>query len=35
MTYFTARPNFVTLAFTLVKVDFSETVAACDLNVGK
>ena len=37
MTYFTARSNLVILAFLLEKVktvDFSETVAACDLKVG-
>ena len=38
LTYFTARPNFVTWAFPLEKVktvDFSETIAACDLKVGR
>ena len=38
MTYFTARLNFVTLAFLLeiVKtVDCSETIAACDMKVGR
>ena len=38
MTYFTARSNFVNLAFLMGKVktvDFSETIAACDLKVGR
>ena len=38
LTYFTARSNLVTYAFLLEKlktVDFSETVAACDLKVGR
>ena len=38
MTYFTARSNFETKAFLLEKVktvDFSETIEACDLKVGK
>ena len=38
LTYFTARSNFVTRAFPLEKVktvDFSETIAACDLKVGR
>ena len=33
LTYFTARSNFVTLALLLEKekkVDYSETIAACD-----
>ena len=33
-----ARSNFVTYAFLLEKVktvDFSETIAACDLKVGR
>ena len=35
MTYFNARLNFVTKAFIQKskKVDFSETIAACDLNI--
>ena len=36
LTYFTARSNFVTLAFLQEKVkkaDFSETIAACDLKL--
>ena len=38
MTYFTARSNLVIKAFLWEKVktvDFSETVAACDLKVGR
>ena len=38
LTYFTARSNLVTLAFLWEKVktvDFSETIAACDLKVGR
>ena len=38
LTYFTARSNLVTYAFLLEKVktvDFSETIAACDLKVGR
>ena len=38
LTYFTARSNLVTLAFLWEKVktvDFSETVAASDLKVGR
>ena len=38
LTYFTARANLVTLAFLWEKVktvDFSETIAACDLKVGR
>ena len=38
LTYFTARLNFVTWAFPLEKVktvNFSETVSASDLNVGR
>ena len=37
LTYFTTRSNLVTLAFQWEKVktvDFSETIAACDLKVG-
>ena len=37
LTYFTARSNLVTYAFLWEKVktvDFSETIAACDLKVG-
>ena len=37
LIYFTARSNFETWAFLPVKVqkvDFSETIAACDLKVG-
>ena len=37
MTYFTARSNLVT-GFSIGKsenVDFSETIAACDLRVGR
>ena len=36
LTYFTARPNFVTLALLsekVKKVDFSETIAAFDLKL--
>ena len=36
MTYFTARSNFVTLAFLwkkVEKVDFSETIAVCVLKL--
>ena len=38
LTYFTARSNVVTWAFPLEKVkivDFSETIAASDLKVGR
>ena len=38
LTYFTARSNLVTYAFLWEKVktvDFSETIAACDLKVGR
>ena len=38
MTYFMARSNLVTYAFLWEKVktvDFSETIAACDLKVGR
>ena len=38
LTYFTARSNLVTLAFLWEKVktmDFSETIAASDLKVGR
>ena len=38
LTYFTARSNLVIKAFLSEKVktvDFSETIAACDLNVGR
>ena len=38
LTYFTAGSNLVTLAFLWEKVktvDFSETIAACDLKVGR
>ena len=38
LTYFTARSNLVTYAFLWEKVktvDFSETIAACDLIVGR
>ena len=38
MTYFKATSNLVTLAFLLEKVktvDFSETIAACDMKVGR
>ena len=38
LTYFTARSNLFTLAFLWEKVktvDFSETIAACDLKVGR
>ena len=38
LTYYTARSNLVTEAFLWVKVktvDFSETIAACDLKVGR
>ena len=37
LTYFTARSNFVTWAFLWEKVktvDFSETIAVCDLKDG-
>ena len=37
LTYFTARSNLEILAFLKEKVktvDFSETIAACDLKVG-
>ena len=36
LTYFTAKSNFVTFAFLkekMKKVDFSETIAACDLKL--
>ena len=38
LTYFTARSNLVTYAFLWEKVktvDFSETIAACDLKGGR
>ena len=36
MTYFTARSNLVTFLWEKVKtVDFSETIAAIDLKVGR
>ena len=38
LTYFTAMSNLVTYAFLWKKVktvDFSETIAACDLKVGR
>ena len=38
LTYFTARSNLVTYAFLKEKVktvDFSETIPACDLKVGR
>ena len=38
LTYFTARSTLVTYAFLWEKVktvDFSETIAACDLKVGR
>ena len=38
MTYFTARSNLETQAFLSEKVktvDFSETIEACDLKVGR
>ena len=38
LTYFMASSNLVTLAFLWEKVktvDFSETIAACDLKVGR
>ena len=38
LTYFTARSNLVTYAFLWEKMktlDFSETIAACDLKVGR
>ena len=38
LTYFTARSNLVTYAFLLEKVktvDFSKTIAASDLKVGR
>ena len=38
LTYFTARSNLVTQAFQWEKVktvDFSETIAPCDLKVGR
>ena len=38
LTYFTARSNLVTNAFLWGKVktvDFSETIEACDLKVGR
>ena len=33
LTYFTLRSNFVTNAFLEKKVDFSKTIAACDLKL--
>ena len=33
MTYFTARSNFVTLAFLKKKVEFSVIIAACDMKL--
>ena len=38
LTYFTARSDLVTYAFLKEKVktvDFSETIPACDLKVGR
>ena len=38
LTYFAARSNLVTYAFSIgkgEKVDFSETIAVCDLKVGR
>ena len=38
LTYFTARSNLVIQAFIWEKVktvDFSETIAACDLKIGR
>ena len=38
LTYFTARSNLITEVFLLEKVktvDFSETIAASDLKVGR
>ena len=38
LTYFTARSNFETYAFLqekVITVDFSETIEACDLKVGR
>ena len=38
LTYFTARSNLLTYAFLCEKVktvDFSETIPACDLKVGR
>ena len=38
LTYFTSRSNFETKAFLEEKVktvDFSETIEACDLKVGR
>ena len=38
LTYFTARSNLVTVFFQWGKVktvDFSETITACDLKVGR
>ena len=38
LTYFTARSNLVFYAFLwekVITVDFSETIAACDLKVGR
>ena len=38
LTYFTARSNLVILVFYGEKVktvDFSETIAACDLTIGR
>ena len=38
MTYFMARSNLITKAFLWEKVktvDFSETIAACDLKAGR
>ena len=37
LTYFSARSNFVSKAYLeekVKRVDFSETIAACDLKVG-
>ena len=38
MTYFTTRSNLVTYAFlweNVKTVDFSETIAACDMKAGR
>ena len=36
MTYFTAMSNLVAFLWEKVKtVDFSETIAACDLKIGR
>ena len=38
MTYFMARSYFITKAFLLGNVetmDYSETIAVCDLNIGR